>query len=182
MIRLDNRQVIALSVAFALIALCILGTWFAVAARDDALQELAERQAQLAQIETAQTRRGTTVAATPVNAPEAAFLNASTAALAGAQLQANLTRLVAAQHANLASSGILDSPRAEAGEVVRLQVSFDMGLIALQKLLYEIETRTPYIFVEALAIQPRDGMQMADGEPLLHVTIGVRALWRRTTI
>jgi general secretion pathway protein M len=183
MIELDRRQLIALSLAFAVIASCILTAMLAVASRNEASQELEDRQARLSQIEAAHARRSTpTLAPSSSSAPETAFVSGATAALAGAQLQTQLTRLVAAQNANLASSGILSSVRSDTADAIRLQVSFDMGLVGLQSVLYALETGTPYVFVEALSIQPRGGTQPTAGEPLLHVTLSVRALWRRTTV
>ncbi len=181
MIELGRQQMIALGIAFALVVGCGMMTALAVMARSDAWQELEDRRAQLSRLKAAHARQMPATAAGSASAPDAAFVGASTAAIAGAQVQTHLARLVAARNASLISSGILTSARGDAADAIRLQVSFDMGWAGLQSVLYELETSVPYIFVDALSVQPR-GAQPGGGDPLLHVTLSVRTLWRRTSI
>ena len=52
--------------------------------------------------------------------------------------------------------------------------------MALQAILYRLESGTPYVFVEALAIQPAGAAGARPPEdPLLRATLSVRAFWRR---
>jgi hypothetical protein len=61
-----------------------------------------------------------------------------------------------------------------------LQATFEVGLVALQAILYRLESGTPYVFVEALAIQPAGAAGGRPPEdPLLRTTLSVRAFWRK---
>ena len=179
---LDREQTVALGALALIVLIGGTATALGLGALSDAATENAERRAMLAQLEAAHRRAGGPGGrAIEAVAPEAAFLAAPTVGLASAQLQAYVTRLVAAQRANLASSGAPPA-REDATDAIRLQATFDMPLPGLQTLLCELETGTPYVFVEALSLQPQGGAQRPTEQPLLHVTINLRALWRRTTI
>jgi hypothetical protein len=55
-----------------------------------------------------------------------------------------------------------------------------VGQKALQELLYDLESRTPYVFVEVMAVQPPSTTALrATQEPVLRLTLGLRAPWRR---
>jgi hypothetical protein len=63
-----------------------------------------------------------------------------------------------------------------------LQATLDADLASLQALLYQLESGTPYVFVDSLNIQiPGTNAQHAVEDPLLRVTLGLRAVWRRET-
>jgi len=180
-LELNHQQMIAVCLAFGVIAASILSVILVFMSHAEALAELNERQDRLERLQTAYAQRaknGKTLVQER-DAPDSAFLSAMTAGLAGAQLQTRLTDLVALQNANVASSGILNVSRGDE-EVIRLQATFDMKLIALQKLLYDLETGTPYMFVDALSVQQSNAHGVSD-DPLLHVTMTLRAIWRRTS-
>lgn len=177
-LRLDREEGAALGALAALVIVCGAGALFALGARSGAAEENAQHRETLTRLEAAQKRAGGTGGR--AIAPEAAFLAAPTAALASAQLQTYVTRLVAAQHAALASSNAPPTTSKEAADAVRLQATFDMELSALQALIYDLEAGTPYVFVEALSLQPLDGARRGGSQPLLRVTLNLRAHWRRT--
>ncbi len=84
------------------------------------------------------------------------------------------------QNASLVSSGGETAKRDDAPDTVRIQATLDMNLQSLRALLYELESGTPYVFVDALTIQPVNttaGQSVED--PQLRATLGLRALWRR---
>ncbi len=183
-IKLDREQSLALAALALLVTICVTSLSLAFGALGAATAETAERREMLAALEAAH-RRGDRPGSRALEAaaPEAAFLAAPTTGLASAQLQAYVTRLVASLHANLVSSGAELAPRADMADTIRLQATFDMALPGLQQLLYELETGTPYVFVEMLSIQPQSGPQQSPpNQPILHVTLNLRALWRRTVI
>ena len=112
-------------------------------------------------------------------APAEAFLTASTQGLAGAQLQAYLQQMADTQHATVVSSGIEPTRHEDRRDSIRLQATLVMNLAALQAMLYQLESGTPYVFVDSLNVQlPGDGPQRAVEDPLLRVTFGLRAVWR----
>jgi general secretion pathway protein M len=57
-----------------------------------------------------------------------------------------------------------------------------MNLKALRAMLHQLESGTPYVFVDALTVQPTGataGRIIED--PLLRATLSLRAFWRRGT-
>jgi general secretion pathway protein M len=147
--------------------------------RSDAGRELSERRELLSRLENrmrADKGRSITVA------PPAAFLDAPTQGIASAQLQAYLAQLADLQHAGLMSSGGEAAKRDEAPDTIRLQATLDMNLKALRAMLHQLESGTPYVFVDALTVQPASataGRVIED--PLLRATLSLRAFWRRGT-
>lgn len=178
---LDREQSLALGALALLMACFAAAAVFALGSRSEAAEEAAQRRAILTQLEAAQGRSGARGGKAAI-APEAAFFSAPTQGQASALLQAYLTRLVVAQHASVTTSATQPTTREDTSDVVRLRATFDMGLAPLQKLLYELETGAPYVFVDTLSISPQSGGQRV-AEPLaLRVILDLRALWRRTQI
>src|SRR5215510_5776563 len=158
---LNREQTISLAALALLLAVCAALVQYAMQTRADAARELAERQEMVAQLE-ARARAngpGRSVAA----APAAAFLDAPTQGLAGAQLQAHLAQTASAQQAGLISSGLEATKREDTPDTIRLQATMEVGLSALQAILHRLESGTPYVFVEALTVQPAGGA--AAGRP-----------------
>jgi general secretion pathway protein M len=176
--RLDREQAVSLLVLVLLILTCVCAAGLSLQMRSDAGQELAERRELLSRLETrmrADTGR-------PIAAPPTAFLNAPTQGIASAQLQAYLAQLADLQHAGLMSSGGEAAKRDEAPDTIRLQAILDMNMKALRAMLYQLERGTPYVFVDALAVQPASataGRIIED--PPLRATLSLRAFWRRGT-
>ena len=174
--RLDREQAISVAV-FALLLLALLSVMgMSLQARSDAVRESSERREMLWRLEA----RLQTVASRPTAAPPAAFLDASTSGLASAQLQAYLGQLAGSQNASLVSSGGEAAKRDDAPDTVRVQATLDMSLQSLRAMLYQLESGTPYVFVDALAVQPINATAgRAVEDPLLRTTLSLRALWRR---
>jgi general secretion pathway protein M len=178
---LTREQSIAVALLGVLLVACVASVVLTLAVRADAVQELSDRQDVLSRLEAraragSQTGGATRVAA----APAQAFLAASTPGLAGAELQAYIARL-ADRHAALVSFGTEVSTGEDAADVVRIEASLDISLSALQVLLYQLESGTPYVFVESMTVRPATsaGAGGTENAPL-RVTLGLRALWRRS--
>jgi hypothetical protein len=78
------------------------------------------------------------------------------------------------------SSGGEAAKRDEAPDTIRLQASLDMNLKALRAMLYQLESGTPYVFVDALTVQPASATAgRAIEDPLLRATLSLHAFWRR---
>jgi general secretion pathway protein M len=178
---LDREQLMAVGGFCALLVICALAIAGALQVRDTALQNLAEQRDQLAALE---ARSRTTVNRRAQNqnlaAPATAFLDAPTSGLATAQFQSYLSELVAGQHAVLVSSGIPVESDAK-DDAIRLQISLNATLSALQALLYRLESGSPYVFVDALLVQRTGSAERAASDPALKVNLTVRAFWRRKT-
>lgn len=178
--KLDREQVISLAALSLLLLACLCAVELSMQARSDAVREFTERSEVVSRLEA--RSRTKTPGTTPVAAPPAAFLDAPTQGLASAQLQAYLAQVAAAQHAGLISSGLDSAKRDDPSDTIRLQATLDVGLKDLQALLYQLEIGAPYVLVEALTVQPASAAAGRPAEdPILRVTLSLRAFWRRGT-
>ncbi len=174
--KIDREQAISV-VAFVLLLLVLVSLMgISLQTRADAVRERSERREMLSRLET----RLRVNASRPTAAPAAAFLDASTPGLASAQLQSYLGQLASDKNASLVSSGGEAAKRDDAPDTVRVQATLDMNLASLRAVLYQLESGTPYVFVDALTIQPVNATAGASVEdPILRTTLSLRALWRR---
>jgi general secretion pathway protein M len=175
--KLDREQLISVAALVLLLSVCVFAVGTSLQARSDAAREVSERREMLSRLESKlKTASGRPAAV----APPAAFLDASTQGLASAQLQSHLSRLADDQHASLVSSGSEATKRDDLPDTIRLQATLDMDLKALRAFLYQLESGTPYIFVDALAVQPVGATAgRAVEDPLLRTNLSLRAFWRR---
>jgi len=164
-----------------LLVVCVFAVSLSLHIRADAAQELSERRAVISRLEARPS--GTAARGRPVAgaAPPAAYLDASTQALAGAQLQAYFSRLAIAHDAVLVSSGMGPDSREDAPDSIRIQTTVEITLGALQALLYQLESGTPYVFVESLTVNTTSSAAGQRGAPAtpLRATLKLRALWQR---
>jgi general secretion pathway protein M len=175
---LKRTQIIAVAALGLLIVTCGLSVALTLAMRLDAGQELADRQDVLARLEArAQSRPQARGVGGFATAPAQAFLDAATSGLASAELQAHVARL-ADQHAVLVSFGTQPAAGDEA-DVVRAEASLDITLGDLQVLLYQLESGTPYVFVDSMTVRSATTTAGGAESARLRVTLGLRALWRR---
>ena len=179
MIARDRELLLSLGALGAVLVVCASVLGFSLEARFGAAQERDARSEVLAQLEAHIKARNARPKAGAV-APAAAFLTAPTQGLAGAQFEAYLQQTAAAQHATVISSGLDATRHDDRPDSIRLQATLDMNLEALQRMLYRLESGTPYVFVDSLSVQiPGTGAQRAAEDPLLRVTLGLRAIWQR---
>ena len=180
MIKLDREQLLSTGALAALLLICAIAMTVSFQMRSDAVQNLAERGELLSRLEARAKASNDARARSGAVAPAAAFLDAPTQGLAGAQLQAHLEQMAAVHHAVLISSSIEPAKREDPPDSIRLQVTLDVNLQALQTLLYQLESGTPYVFVESLAVQVSGATsQRVAEDPLLRTSFGLRAVWRR---
>ena len=177
MLRLDREQAISVAAFVLLLLVSVSVMGMSLQARADAVRESSERREMLSRLEAKLRANASRPAAA---APPTAFLDASTPGLASAQLQSYLGQLAGDKNASLVSSGGEAAKRDDAPDTVRIQATLDMNLQSLRAVLYQLESGTPYVFVDALAVQPVNataGRSVED--PLLRTTLSLRALWRR---
>lgn len=181
MIKLDREQIVSVGVLAALLLVCLGLMGLSLQMRSSAAQELAERHELVSRLE-ARSKARSDARARPGSAPAAAFLDAPTQGLAVAELQAHLAQIANIHHSVLVSSGVEPTRRDDPPDSIRLQATLEMSLQALQAFLYQLESGTPYVFVEQLAVQlAGTASQRVAEDPLLRVTLGLRANWRRGT-
>jgi general secretion pathway protein M len=178
-LRLTREQIIYVGALGVLLLTCLLGIIFSLQSWSSAASELSERREALSRLE-ARARSGITASRKTGAAPAAAFLDAATPGIATAQLQAHLSRLAGTHRAKLISYGAEPAQREDAAEFVRVQATVEIAHSALQALLYEVESSTPYVFIDSLTVAP-PGTQRPGADPTLRLTLGLHALWRRGT-
>ena len=182
MIKLDREQTLSIGALAALLLACVVMMGLSFQMRSNAAQELTERRDLLSHLEVRAKARRDARARSGATAPAAAFLDAPTQGLAVAQLQAHLVQMAGIHHAVLVSSGIEPAKREDPPDSIRLQASLEMSSQTMQAFLYQLESGTPYVFVDQLAVQLGGSVsQRAAEDPLLRMTLGLRAIWRRGT-
>jgi general secretion pathway protein M len=175
--KLDREQVMAVGALALLLLFCACMVGLPLQARSDAVKEAYQRREMLSRLEARLKAISDRPTAT---APASAFLDASTQALANAQLQSYLAQLARDQNAALASAGPETVKHEDMPDTIRLQATIEMNSKVLRAMLYQLESGTPYVFVDAIAIQPVGGVSgRAAEDPLLRTTLSLRAYWRR---
>jgi general secretion pathway protein M len=179
MIKLDREQAISVGAVAALLVGLMLLAVACLQMRSEAAQELGEREEMLGHLEQRAKSVSDARARKGAVAPVSAYIDAPTQGLAGSALQAYLLQRADADHAILISAGIQPAKREDPPDSIRLQANLDMNLQTLQTLLYQLESGTPYVFVESLVVQIVGAKSEHAEDPQLHISLGLRALWRQ---
>jgi general secretion pathway protein M len=177
-VQLNREQMISIGALILLLLVCVIGVAAALQVRSDAVQELAERRDIVLRL--GARSLSATEADGRTKAPSAAFLDAPTAGMATAQLQVYLSQVTSRQNAILISFGVEPARRDDSPDSIRVQATLDVSQKALHELLYQLESGTPYVFVDSLTAQPAStsGPGTA-GDPILRLMLNLRALWQR---
>jgi general secretion pathway protein M len=179
---LDRQQLAAVAALALVLLACAASVTLTLAIRADAADGLSERQSVLDRLEARLRPHGETgQQGKPATAPVEAFLDAATPGLASAALEAYVARL-ADRNAALVSFGTQAAAGEEAAGVVRIEASLDISLLALQGLLYQLESGTPYVFVDSMTVRSSTVVAGGGDKEALRVTLGLHALWRRRPI
>jgi general secretion pathway protein M len=180
MIKSKRETIISVLALGALLVFCASVVALSLQARSNAAYELYMQKELLARLSAHAGDHDDAKPKSGAVAPAAAFLSAPTQGLAGAQLQAYVQQTADSQHATLNSSGLEVTRHDDKPDSIRLQAALDMNLPALQAILYQLESGTPYVFVDSLNVQLLGGGSQGPAEdPLLRITLGLRAIWRR---
>jgi general secretion pathway protein M len=179
-VQFNREQMISIAVLCLLLLVGAFTMGLSLQARSDAAYELAERREALSHL-AARARSATDARArTTTTAPAAAFLDAGTVGLAAAQLQTYLSQVAASQQAIVISYGVEPARREDSPDSIRVQATLEVSQKSLQGLLYQLESATPYVFVDSLAVQtPSTAGQRGAQDANLRLTLSLRALWRR---
>jgi general secretion pathway protein M len=175
--KLDRDQALAVAALTLLLLFCACVVGSTLQKRNDAARETYERRETLSRLD---ARQRAIPDAPTASAPASAFLDASTQGLASAQLQTYLAQLASAQNAALVSVGAETTKQEDMPDAIRLQATLELNAKALRAVLYQLESGTPYVFVDALAIQAAGGISGRTAEdPLLRATLSLRAFRQR---
>lgn len=179
MIPRDRETLISVGLLIALLLVCAGAVGFSLQVRLDAVHARDAQSELLARLQAHSRARKEAGLRSGGIAPAAALVAASTKGLAGAQLQAYLQNVADTHHAVLNSSGIEPPGQDDQRDTIRMQATLDTSLRSLQALLYQLESGTPYVFVQSLNIGLHDANSRRPIEdPLLRVTLELRAVWR----
>jgi general secretion pathway protein M len=112
---------------------------------------------------------------------QAGYLAGSDVDIAAATLQDHLKRLIRRAGGEIKSSLVLPNRMESARHRIGARTQIVASLAPLQRILHDIETMTPLLFVDALEVRvisrPR---QPADEEPLLDIRFDVSGFVRAT--
>ena len=179
--RPSREQLVALAILVAALLAALAVPTLALLDRVAAAQERSEQGETLSRLLARARTQGAEHKVRKVEAaPAEAFLSASSMGLAGGDLQAYVERL-ASQHAAIVSIAVQQSAREDPPDTIRVEASLELDLGSLQTLLYELESGVPYVFVDALSIRSASGEAAPSDGGTLHVTLGLRGLWRKTS-
>jgi general secretion pathway protein M len=179
--RLPLSQTLGAVAAFIglLLLTIFLGVWSLLANSD--LQSEFETKSRTLETLSLQGRPTVSGGANPTQiAPESAVITGSTETVAASELQRNILTILQD------SGGSVHSIQAEVttdkvGDGLRrlnAQTTFDSSLVSLQKALFELETKIPFIFVESIAVQPAPISSAGATNELLRVTVVVSSYWK----
>jgi hypothetical protein len=90
------------------------------------------------------------------------LVQASSTALAQAQLESDIKSIAAANGADIRSTSILPSEKIRDFEIVSVQYDMSVPMSRLRDLTYSIETGTPYLFVDHVVIVAAQTWQPGD--------------------
>jgi general secretion pathway protein M len=139
----------------AALALVALGPHLAFLRMEDQLADTRALQGNLQRQLTAQ--RKSLNRSGPGDAPgksvESLLLSAPTRGLAEAQLQKMLTSLVAQHQGVIASVQVLPSKQEQNLTRVTVRLTMQIGIDGLRDVLFEIETRTPFLFIDDFVVK-----------------------------
>jgi general secretion pathway protein M len=174
---LARYPAIAVLVYAALVAVCAVVAWLALADLYDRHLGLAAATDMLDQLEGRKPSTGGGGSAAGTAPPGSPFLDGPTLTVAGAALQQRVSSAVTKLGGNVLSSQVeLQGAQSKEG-FVSLIASAEVDQPALQQLLYDIEAGMPFLFVDQLEVQAPQAGTAQDGRRM-HVLITVSGQWK----
>jgi general secretion pathway protein M len=152
-------------------------TWVALADIYQRQAGLAGTRAMLDQLEGRRSSPGGTRALAGSVPPGSPFVEGETVTVAGAAILQRVAGAIQRYGGNVLSSQVgLEGPQSKSG-MVSVTLSAEVGEPDLQKVLYDLETGMPFLFVEQLVVQSSRGVADSDGGRL-RVLLGVSGQWQ----
>ena len=172
---LTRYPAVAATVYVAAVVVLGIVAWLATADLLDQRQAVAEAEELLAQLD-----RGRQSAAphSEAEAPQGSpFLEGQTVTIAGAALLQRVAGAVTKVGGNILSSQVDVKEAQQKAGLVSMVASLELAQPDLQKLLYDVESGMPYLFVDQLTVQAPDSFTRGEGGRL-RVVLGVSAQWQ----
>jgi general secretion pathway protein M len=145
----------------------------------DILGQRAEVAASAAMLEQLEGRRPATRAEDPGVTPPSAspFLEGATVTVAGAALLQRVTAAVTKLGGNVLSSQVDLQGTQSKSDFLTVVASCDIDQSGLQRLLYDVETGIPFLFVDQLVVQAPASFA-ASGDGKLRILLAVSGRWQ----
>jgi len=172
---LTRYPAVAATVYVAAVVVFGIVAWLATADLLDQRQAVAEAEELLAQLDRGrQSAAPHSEADTPQGSP---FLEGQTVTIAGAALLQRVAGAVTKVGGNILSSQVDVKEAQQKAGLVSMVASLELAQPDLQKLLYDVESGMPYLFVDQLTVQAPDSFTRGEGGRL-RVVLGVSAQWQ----
>lgn len=110
--------------------------------------------------------------------PGSAFLGGDKLTVASAEFQRRVTAAVARAGGAVLSSQVEKQEPKGLATGVELTVECDIDQNGLQRLLYELESKPPFLFVEAMNIRARGETRNAEADQRLRASLRLASAWR----
>ena len=169
----------ALAVASYIIIVCsfVSVIWISVVDTYDQARAVSTAADNLRRIESRIKATGETGQVAEREMRGSPFLEGSTITVAGATLLERVAAAVTQVGGSVLSSQVDVKGEQSADGFVNVIVVFEVSEPNLQRLLYDIESGLPFLFVDRLDVQSSGGVIRSDGGRI-HVSIGVTGQWR----
>jgi general secretion pathway protein M len=167
----------AVAATVYLAAVVVLGIVAGMAIADllDQRQAVARAEETLAQLDRGrQSAAPHSEADVPQGSP---FLEGQTVTVAGAALLQRVAGAVTKVGGNILSSSVDVKEAQQKAGMVSMVASLELAQPDLQKLLYDVESGMPYLFVDQLTVQAPDTFTRGEGGRL-RVVLGVSGQWQ----
>lgn len=170
--RFVQPKILAAIYAFTIVFLLFL----TFASLSDIVHQYAQRNSSVAMLENLRTRTRALSKHGGKIEPDLPFLDGSSATIASALLLQRVTSAISGSHGRILLSEVGHrSARAKNGEL-KTTVNFQIDQLNLQRLLYDLESSVPFLFVKQLDIQAKQPSGSA--APRLDVVMQVTGIWR----
>ena len=172
---LARYPAVATTLYVAAVAVLGIVAWMAIADLLDQRQAVAQAEEMLAQLD-----RGRQNAAphSEAEAPQGSpFLEGQTVTVAGAALLQRVAGAVTKVGGNILSSQVDVKEAQQKAGLVSMVASLEVAQPDLPKLLYDVESGMPYLFVDQLTVQAPDSFTRGEGGRL-RVVLGVSGQWQ----
>jgi general secretion pathway protein M len=172
---LGRSPLVAAVLYLAVVGFLVITAALAILSVTDQIYALQQTRYELEQL---RSREGRTA---PVLAGEAEadpFLEGSTLTVASAALQQRVNGAIVGAGGAVQSSQV-DITTGRKDGIASLLINFELSQPALQKLLFDLETQSPLLFIDQIDLQtPQSGPANSDGAELLRVSLNVSGRWR----
>jgi general secretion pathway protein M len=158
------------------VGLFVTGTYLAVGAMRDGVYSLEQATQTLEQLQSRDGRSAPAAASNPNRGNP--LLDGPSLTVAGASLLQRVNAIIVGLGGSVQSSQV-DAATLAKEDTVSLLINCELEQSGLQKLLFSLETSTPFVFVDQLDIQAPPASNVNDNRPIpLRVTMNISARWQ----